>query len=117
MKIGHDLVKLVLDKHYYFGYNAINSDSRRDGKGNKMKKYDLLNTLYNEEIKSIKNLETEMESAKERQDWTAWNALNSQYGIETTQLREEVEAEYSSVPFDGPAKQGIAKFWEKAFGR
>ena len=82
-----------------------------------MKKYDLLNTLYSEEIESIKNLETEMEAAIERQDWTAWDALNIQYGIETIQLREEVETEYSAVPFDSPAKQGIAKFWKKAFGR
>ena len=82
-----------------------------------MKKYDLLNTLNNKEIETIKSLEAEMEAAKEREDWTAWEAINSQYGVETTQLREEVEAEYSAVPFDGPAKQGIAKFWQKSFGR
>jgi hypothetical protein len=82
-----------------------------------MIKYDLLIRLYNKEIDSIKNLKTEMEAARASEDWTVWDSLNTQFGIETTQLRGDIEAEYFDVPFAATARQGVEKFWEKAFGR
>lgn len=81
-----------------------------------MKKYQLLKSVYQPEVDSIKNIKKEMEAARKREDFTAWNALNQQFGVETTQLRAEIESEYSGVPFTARAQEGINRFWEVAFG-
>jgi len=101
-----------------------------------MAKYNELLEIYDSEIKEIKQMEKrasallkeidEIESAASNADeayWGAqdkyseWNDLRNNINVLYDRLRQDIDIEYHDVPYAAPRKQGIARFWEEAFGK
>lgn len=101
------------------------------------KKYQDLTEQYSGDIEKIRSLKAAVQAAldkvnahdKANIDWSddlavsdhqedgqdlyrQWQELSDVLNIECEKLTQDIEAEYSEVPFAKSRRQGIEKFWE-----
>lgn len=96
-----------------------------------MTKYRHLLDEYAEDIATIKVAQQKEEEARQRYNkWVEsqttdnydyateaelaakWDEEDLNVGILCSKLSQDIEVEYSDVPFAKPRKQGVEKFWE-----
>lgn len=97
-----------------------------------MKKYELLVDLYKSEIQECQNLKAKMDEARDKcneysltdhdsYDYQQaenlaknWQAASKEYMQAMQSLTQEIDNEYSAVPYGKPAQRGIEMFWQLA---
>ena len=99
------------------------------------KKYELLVSIYANQIAEIKRLQAiadaDEAAAKnagkdiedeydeyiaQRQAWQAYEASSHMVNIAADRLFTDIDAEYANVPYSAPRQAGIDAFYKLAFG-